>query len=301
MSEAYVIVGGVDPTSARRSSPPKTRARSSPIATRPPPQGRRRAQGVPRRRRRRRPGLLYLPGSSGHKRRPRHSATVADVTGWEWDRPTKGAAGAGRAVVPFPNRADMHGRRARRVRAAPPDPRPDQLHDPQPARDRHAAGVPQRAIKGVPDKDADGNEIDYDDIFSADPGAMWLLPHRGAVGVRRRRPRPDPLAIRDDVQDLAAVTRTPLFYLTPDSANGSAEGASLAREGLVFKTSGPDRADERVVGAGDVARVPVRRRRDPGPPADMEVLWAPPDRCRWPRSTTPPRRRRPRTCRGGRS
>jgi hypothetical protein len=49
-------------------------------------------------------------------------------------------------------------------------------------------------------------------------------------------------AIRDDVQDLAAVTRTPLFYLTPDAANGSAEGASLAREGLVFKT------EDRIVG-----------------------------------------------------
>jgi hypothetical protein len=34
----------------------------------------------------------------------------------------------------------------------------------------------QRAIKGVPDRDAQGAEIDYSDVFSMDPGAMWILP-----------------------------------------------------------------------------------------------------------------------------
>jgi hypothetical protein len=39
----------------------------------------------------------------------------------------------------------------------------------------------QRAIKGdtedMPDKDPEtGEEIDYDDIFAADPGALWRLP-----------------------------------------------------------------------------------------------------------------------------
>lgn len=95
----------------------------------------------------------------------------------------------------------------------------------------------QRAIKGVPDTDPMGDPIDYSDVFAADPGAMWLLPEGADVwesiqsditGIRS--------AVKDDVQDLAAVTRTPLFYLTPDANNGSAEGASLAREGLVFKT-----------------------------------------------------------------
>jgi hypothetical protein len=44
----------------------------------------------------------------------------------------------------------------------------------------------QRAIKGVPDKDAEGNEIDYDDIFSADPGALWQLPAPPRCGSRAR-------------------------------------------------------------------------------------------------------------------
>ena len=31
------------------------------------------------------------------------------------------------------------------------------------------------------------------------------------------------------------MTRTPLYYMTSDATNGSAEGASLSREGLVYK------------------------------------------------------------------
>lgn len=137
----------------------------------------------------------------------------------------------------------------------------------------------QRAVKGVPDTDREGNQINYDDIFSSDPGALWILPataemwESAAVDLGPIRS-----AIRDDVQDLAAVTRTPLFYLTPDAANGSAEGASLAREGLVFK------AKERLAQLGEsveqwmsmaflMAGDEVRARR-----ADMQVLWEPPER-----------------------
>jgi hypothetical protein len=137
----------------------------------------------------------------------------------------------------------------------------------------------QRAIKGIPPKDEKGEDIDYDDMFSADPGALWLLPataemwESGQVDLGPIRQ-----AIRDDVQDLAAVTRTPLFYLSPDAANGSAEGASLAREGLIFK------AKDRLAQLGEsveqwmsmaflLAGDTVRASR-----ADMEVLWSPPER-----------------------
>lgn len=138
----------------------------------------------------------------------------------------------------------------------------------------------QRAVRGdLPTHDAEGNQIDYDDIFRADPGSLWQLPstvdlwESGQVDLG-----PMHTAARDDVQDLAAVTRTPLFYLTPDAANGSAEGASLAREGLVFKTE--DRIGqvteswEQVMSlaflfAGDE----VRAQR-----GDMEVIWRSPER-----------------------
>ncbi len=137
----------------------------------------------------------------------------------------------------------------------------------------------QRGISGIPTHDAKGNEIDYTDVFSADPGALWHLPagasiwESGSVDLSGIRD-----SIRHDVQDLAAATRTPLFYLTPDAANGSAEGASLAREGLVFKTT------DRLVQAGEsweqvmslaftFAGDTERAKR-----TDMEVIWASPER-----------------------
>ena len=137
----------------------------------------------------------------------------------------------------------------------------------------------QRAVKGIPSVDEHGEQVDYSDVFAADPGALWLLPdtaemwESGQVDLGPLRQ-----ANQDNVTALAAVTRTPLFYLTPDATNGSAEGASLAREGLVFKTA--DRIKqaseswEQVMSlaflfAGDATR--ARR-------ADMEILWAPPER-----------------------
>src|SRR5690606_25937066 len=68
------------------------------------------------------------------------------------------------------------------------------------------------------------------------------------------------------------------FYLTPDATDGSAEGASLAREGLIFKTrdrlSQAGESWEQVMAlaflfAGDRERASV---------VDMETIWLPPER-----------------------
>jgi hypothetical protein len=84
-------------------------------------------------------------------------------------------------------------------------------------------------------------------------------------------------AVRHDVQDFAATTKTPLFYLTPDAANGSAEGASLAREGLVFKVRDRCRqageAWEQVMTLAFAAEGNQRASTRP----DFEVIWAPPE------------------------
>lgn len=137
----------------------------------------------------------------------------------------------------------------------------------------------QRAVKGVPVKDSAGDEINYDEIFSSDPGAMWVLPQTaemwesGAVDLGPVR-----LAIKDDVQQLAGVTRTPLFYLSPDAANGSAEGASLAREGLIFKTK--DRLTqfgesvEQMMSIAFLMAGDTERAQRSG----MQVIWSPPER-----------------------
>ena len=137
----------------------------------------------------------------------------------------------------------------------------------------------QRAVKGVPDKDEHGNDINYDDIFAADPAALWVLPEAAEIWESGQVDLgPIRQAVRDDVQDLAAVTRTPLYYLTPDSNNGSAEGASLAREGLIFKTT--DRIAQASESWEQVMSLAFRFKGDEqrANRLDMEVLWTPPDR-----------------------
>lgn len=123
-----------------------------------------------------------------------------------------------------------------------------------------------------------GDPIDYNDIFSSDPGSLWAIPEGvevwesaqidwSAIG----------RAIRDDVQDFAAGTRTPMFYLSPDAADGSAEGASLAREGLVFKVK------DRIAQAGESLELVMAQafawQQDEvrSKAHDMEVIWASPE------------------------
>jgi hypothetical protein len=99
----------------------------------------------------------------------------------------------------------------------------------------------QRAVKGLPltypeEHPLAGQEVDYAKVFTADPAALWQLPATAEMwesATNDLRPILD--AVHDDLQHLAAVTRTPMHMLTPAGENQSAEGASLSREGLVFK------------------------------------------------------------------
>lgn len=138
----------------------------------------------------------------------------------------------------------------------------------------------QRGVKGVPDKDPKtGEEIDYRDIFKADPGAVWILPataefwESGAADMG-----PVLNAVKDDIIHLAVSSSTPLFSVVPDAANGSAEGAALQREGLIFKTEAciklADQSFCRMMGQafemeGDTQRADV---------FEIEGLWASPRR-----------------------
>ncbi|MGI9091552.1 MAG: phage portal protein [Gemmatimonadaceae bacterium] len=105
----------------------------------------------------------------------------------------------------------------------------------------------QRAIEvqdsaDLPDVDDAGVPIDYDDLFSADPGALWRLPAGAKIWESGQVDLQGILAsAKDDVLHLAAVTRTPFPMFSPDAANQSAEGAGLTREGLVFKVEDRDR------------------------------------------------------------
>lgn len=137
----------------------------------------------------------------------------------------------------------------------------------------------QRGIKGIPQTDPQGNEIDYTDIFRSDPGAMWQLPDTAEIWESGQTDIQGILnAVKADVQDLAASTRTPLFYLTPDAANGSAEGATLARESLVFKTfdrlAQAGESWERVMSLAFTVQGDSARAARP----DMEIIWDSPYR-----------------------
>lgn len=96
--------------------------------------------------------------------------------------------------------------------------------------------------RGLPTHDDMGNEINYDDLFSADPGALWRLPVGAKIWESTQVDLTGILtAVKDDAMHLAVVTRTPFSMFSPDAANQSAEGAQLQREGLVFKVEDRDR------------------------------------------------------------
>lgn len=202
-----------------------------------------------------------------------------EVEAWSWARDLQKLPAPVVPVVRFANRADMFGRSVGEFETVLGQ--LDRINFTILSRLEIATlqAFRQRAIKGAPSHDASGQEINYDDIFELDPGALWLLPATAEIWESGQVDLgPIRQAVRDDVQDLAAVTRTPLFYLNAEGANGSAEGASLAREGLVFKTG------DRLVSTGEsweqvmslafmMAGDDVRAKR-----SDMEILWASPER-----------------------
>lgn len=226
------------------------------------------------------PGIVYKAAREANETTPEVSPTMS---GWEWTTTGEKLPDGLEDVVPvvaFPNRADMAGHQAA-GEFEPHLPVLDRINYTILNRLEIATlqAFRQRAIKGVKSVDDDGNEIDYDDIWRNDPGAMWLMPETAELwesGVVD----PGSLlnSIRADVQDLAAVTRTPLFYLTPDATNGSAEGASLAREGLVFKVR--DRINQLGESWEQVMSLAFRFAGDAerATRGDMEVIWAPPER-----------------------
>lgn len=136
----------------------------------------------------------------------------------------------------------------------------------------------QRILKGLPVYDENGEEIDYEGTFSADPAALWQVPENVEVWESQVTDlTPMLLAARDDIKDFAAATRTPLPALSPDAANQSAQGTELVQSGLISKVidrmSALSESWEQVMQlaflwAGDSVRASRR---------DMEILWTPPD------------------------
>lgn len=137
----------------------------------------------------------------------------------------------------------------------------------------------QRAVKGLPDEDDEGNPIDWEDVFVADPGALWKVPEsvefwesgQGDIG-------PILESVKEDVRELSAVTRTPIASLLPDGANQSAEGAAFHREALVL------RVEDRITRAGEFwcdlmsSALRIAGEEDRADRSKLTALWKPADR-----------------------
>lgn len=98
----------------------------------------------------------------------------------------------------------------------------------------------QRAMFGDEDQgdedEPDSEPVDWANLLNAGPGALWRFPSDFKLQELQQADfGPFINAKRDDVKEFAAVTSTPLHLITPDAANGSAEGAGLMRESLTSK------------------------------------------------------------------
>lgn len=138
----------------------------------------------------------------------------------------------------------------------------------------------QRYVTGnFPAQDADGDDIDYDGVFAFAPDTTIQLPADAKMGELGQGEIQGILsARRADLQDLSALTATPLPALAPESANQSAQGAALTDQAAVFKAEDrQDRLDNphaRTMSLafhmeGDSERENL---------LDLEPIWAPAER-----------------------
>lgn len=182
---------------------------------------------------------VYVPGSLRVARRqPGNYGT----DGWEWDERLSSDYPAGfEDLVPVVHLRNRDGR-------GEYEPHLDVLNRinseifrrvtvalVQAFRQRAAIGLPL-TTDGKPLEKDESNLARYEDVFTSDPFSVWQLPPNASVwestpvsidGLRA--------AVKDDVMQLAGVTATPLYSLVPDAANASAQGATIQREGLIYR------------------------------------------------------------------
>ncbi|MEV5042708.1 phage portal protein [Microbacterium sp. LMI1x-1-1.1] len=93
-----------------------------------------------------------------------------------------------------------------------------------------------RALKGLPDKDEEGNDIDWGKRLDFAPGALIDLPEEVDVWESEAVDiRPLLEGEKTDARDFAAVMRTPIDVFIPEGQNQSAAGAANAHKGEIQK------------------------------------------------------------------
>jgi hypothetical protein len=121
-----------------------------------------------------------------------------------------------------------------------------------------------------------GERIDYDKIYEAGPAALWFLPKDSKVwesSVTDIRPIIE--AVSAHLKHLAGASSTPLYVLSPEAANGSAEGAALARETNLFKVGDRIERDTSSLARAQYFAFLARRDMLRADAATIETIWSP--------------------------
>jgi hypothetical protein len=143
----------------------------------------------------------------------------------------------------------------------------------------------QRALEGnLPthypaDHPQAGEPIDYDSIFEAGPAALWRLPEGVKIWeseVTDTRPLLE--GNKDDKKDLASVTGTPLYILSPDAASGSAEGANVLKETAIFSVEEMNDLAEVAIAQAMALAFQSKGDADRGRAENIGVIWGSVDR-----------------------
>jgi len=146
--------------------------------------------------------------------------------------------------------------------------------------------LPEMAEKldenGHPVLDEDGapvlEAIDYGELWRPGAGNLWTgMVENTKIWESQVTDITQILnAVKDDLRDLAAVTRTPMSMLLPDGQNQTAEGAQFAREALVFKAA--DRIKRAGASWNQVTALALRFAGKADKVLDVETLWKSHDR-----------------------
>lgn len=139
----------------------------------------------------------------------------------------------------------------------------------------------QRAILVDVDEGVDehGATVDAipDDLLTSDPGSWIQLPKDAEIWESGQADMSGIInSIKEDVMQLAAVTRRPMSIFAPD--NQSAEGANFTREGLTFATQ--DRMTRIADGLSDVFKLAFLTLGDAERADKSKIIvgWNPPER-----------------------
>lgn len=135
----------------------------------------------------------------------------------------------------------------------------------------------QRAVSGVPNADPNtGEPIDYDSIFTSDPGSLWIMPAAAKVWESGQADiNPIITSVSKDVERLAIAAQAPLYALSSDAAQQAAASAELMREGQIFKAEDLQKRLTPRFAAAVSHMLKVSGDEERSDRSQMRIVWAP--------------------------